>query len=96
MRFAMLCFLIIYNHFLINLKQMFFRDTSLESAAVGNCTILQNCSVTAANICSTNGITYEKVQSNCSTDFTDDTCPANYSATTLCGDGCPAPSPSGK
>jgi len=71
------------------------RDASLEPAAVGNCTLLQNCSVTAANICSTNGITYEKVQSNCSTDFTDDTCPANYSATTLCGDGCPAPSPSG-
>merc|ERR1719500_1441547 len=71
------------------------RDASLEPAAVGNCTLLQNCSVTAANFCSTNGITYEKVQSNCSTDFTDDTCPANYSATTLCGDGCPAPSPSG-
>jgi len=71
------------------------RDASLEPAAVGNCTLLQNCSVTAANICSTNGITYEKVQSNCSTDFTADTCPANYSATTLCGDGCPAPSPSG-
>ena len=75
---------------------MFFRDASLEPAAVGNCTTLQNCSVTAANICSINGITYEKVKSNCSTDFTDDTCPANYSATTLCGDGCPAPSPSGK
>jgi len=68
------------------------RDLSLKPDAVSNCTLLQNCSVSAPDICSTNGITYEKVNSTCPEDGT---CPAGADKTAQCGDGCPPPSPPG-
>ena len=70
-----------------------FRDASMKTAAIGNCTILKNCSVSAPRICTTAGITYEKVKSNCTLN-PDGTCPAGNKES-QCGDACPPPSPTG-
>merc|ERR1711860_487100 len=68
-------------------------DASMKTAAIGNCTILKNCSVSAPRICTTSGITYEKVKSNCTLN-PDGTCPAGNKES-QCGDACPPPSPTG-
>merc|ERR1712179_105742 len=68
-------------------------DASMKTAAIGNCTILKNCSVSAPRICTTAGITYEKVKSNCTLN-PDGTCPAGTKES-QCGDACPPPSPTG-
>ena len=70
-----------------------FRDDSMKTAAIGNCTILKNCSVSAPAICNINGITYEKTKKDCINDG--DTCPAGSTKESQCGTACPAPSPPG-
>ena len=71
-----------------------FRDDSIKTSALGNCTLLRNCSVSAPAICNINGITYDKVKSDCNLNA-DGTCPAGTKET-QCGDACPPPDPTGK
>jgi len=68
-------------------------DASMKTAAIGNCTILKNCSVSAPAICNINGITYDKIKSDCKLN-PDGTCPAGTKES-QCGDACPKPDPTG-
>ena len=64
----------------------------MKTSAMGNCTLLKNCSVSAPSICTTTGITYDKIKKQCPP--TGGTCPAGSGFQFLefqCGTGCPLP-----